>query len=107
MGKLPQLPSQLMLQIYRICQESILFSIDCLNADQIRMKLSADSSFIRIVITHNGRQPDASVRYNSFNLIQHRLRMLRGQMDIISKTANSLTALFSIPCPPNKHLVEK
>jgi signal transduction histidine kinase len=107
MSILPQLPSWLMLQIYRICQESILFTIDHLNADQISLELSPDSSGIQITIIHNGRKPDASARGNSFNLIQHRLRMLRGQMSIISQTANSRTAQFFIPYPPTEHLVKK
>jgi glucose-6-phosphate-specific signal transduction histidine kinase len=97
--KFPEMPASLILQIYRICQESTLFSIDRLNADQIHLELSATDANIMISITHNGCPPDTTVKNGSFNLIQFRLRLLQGQMKVLTRTTNSRTAQFIIPIP--------
>ncbi|MDF7805951.1 hypothetical protein P4E94_00780 [Pontiellaceae bacterium B12219] len=98
--KLPQVPVPLMLQTYRICQESALYSIDSLKADQVCLAVCGDEARITISVTHNGNFPDATLRNASFNLIQHRLRMLRGKLRILPETTSTRTVQFIIPVQP-------
>lgn len=80
MDELSPASEMISLQLYRICQETVLYSIDHLNADEIVIHISESSDDYYLRINHNGSDIKNSYKESPFHLINYRLKQIFGRL---------------------------
>lgn len=96
--ELPPLPEHLLLQLFRICQESALYVTDHHRANRLSFNITTAQSNIVITIKHNGAPSSASPSVTgASNLIHYRLKLVNGTQHFHKNSPEKQTKTFIIP----------
>lgn len=95
--ELPFLPERLSLQLYRVCQESMLYAVNDLKADRIDIKLDVSDSVAFMIIEHNGMKSQTGNDKGAHQLIHYRLKQINGRRNNTSKPSHKQVDKFIIP----------
>lgn len=100
-NELPSLPEHLLLQLFRICQESIHYITTHLQANRLTVQIESMPSSVIMTIEHNGDQSVASLNYGAVHLLRYRLKQANGTARVETPSSTKQTAVFTFPFQPS------
>ncbi|MDF7823519.1 histidine kinase [Pontiellaceae bacterium B12227] len=98
--KIPPLPEHLQLQLFRICQESIIFAMNHLKANRLDVKLNMSGTSLFMTINHNGNHIQTAFDKGAHQLIRYRLKQISGKRTGTTNPSKNQVERFSIPLNP-------
>ncbi|MEE9368887.1 MAG: histidine kinase [Pontiella sp.] len=78
LGQLPELPEEIALQLYRICQESANHALYQLSARRINVEVFATKTMYSVKFGHDGLTNKAEDKNKTLQLIDYRLQNISG-----------------------------
>ncbi len=99
LGELPELPEDIALQMYRICQENANFAIFHLNASQVDIQIRATKLTYTVTFGHNGSAKSTEGKELLNKLIDYRLEQISGTASSGYSTHYEKTIIYTIPNP--------
>ena len=98
--ELPALSEHLLLQLYRICQESALYVVENMNTDQLNIQLEQSGTDLLITLQHNGTKRSTTDNTGAYKLIHYRLKQINGRICDNSGSLFKPQTKFIIPLHP-------